>query len=388
MDYRPGKGYLMDGYTKPPFSMSAVTTFGPRFAPGLHYLARHYEFATRNYQPAIGPTAPNLAMAVTGAAYGWYFNGPAPHHVRWRSIFDEMTAHGRTWKIYLALPRWAHGRKGWYKLVPPGHRRGVATASRFYTDLAKGHLPDFSFVRPAPGYSEEPRADIGEGDLWLSQLVAAVAQSRYWRSTAIFVTYDEGGGFADHIPPPEKPGYGTRTPMVIVSPYARRGTFRSRCTNVSILSFMQHLWRMPPLTSLNFHQNDLLEAFDFRQRPLRPPAMPLSPRDTIGFHASNLVNQVYTPRPHRPLHIQLDAETAGLRRDFKFSGRVRLKVFRPHGAGSLRHFPASVWLRGGRALITVRFPIPGYYRVRARGPRGSLGWVTVVVRAPGNALAD
>jgi phospholipase C len=379
MDYQPGRGYLMDGYTRPPFGVSAVTTFAPRFAPGLHYLARHYELATRNYQPAIGPTPPNLMMAVTGTAHGRHPDSPAPHHRRWHSIFGELTARGRTWKIYLALPRWLHRSKGWYKLVPRGHRRDVTTASHFYTDLADGHLPAFSFVRPGAGYSEEPREDITEGDLWLGQLVNAVARSRYWRSTALFVTYDEGGGFADHVAPPVKPGYGTRTPMVIVSPYARRGTFRSRCTNMSILSFMQHLWRMPPLTPLNFHQNDLLEAFDVHQHPLRAPAMPLAPPDTIGFHASNLVNEVYTPRPHHLLRMQLDAETPGLRLDRKASGRVRLRVFRPRGARKLRHFPASAWLHGGRALITARFPVPGYYRVRARGPHGSIGWLTVAV---------
>jgi phospholipase C len=75
--------------------------------------------------------------------------------------------------------------------VPRHHRADVTTASQF---LAAGTLPRFSFVRPGFGYSEEPREDIAEGDAWLGQLVQAVARSRYWKSTAIFLTYDEGGG--------------------------------------------------------------------------------------------------------------------------------------------------------------------------------------------------
>ena len=96
----------------------------------------------------------------------------------------------------------------------------------------------------------------------------AVAHSQYWDSTAIFVTYDEGGGFWDHVAPSYASGYGTRTPMIIISPYARKGVFHEQTTNVSILSFMQQLWGLPPLTALNARQNDLMSAFNFGQAPL------------------------------------------------------------------------------------------------------------------------
>jgi phospholipase C len=118
-------------------------------------------------------------------------------------------------------------------------RRGTSSRPSRRPDLASGALPRFSFVRPGSGYSEEPPEDIAEGDAWLGQLVQAVARSRYWKSTAIFLTYDEGGGFWDPVPPVST-GYGTRTPMVIVSPWARRGAYGQPSTTISILSFMQH----------------------------------------------------------------------------------------------------------------------------------------------------
>jgi phospholipase C len=378
MHYRQGSGYQMNRYTRPPYGASAVTTFGPRFDPDLRYLARRYESATRNFQPAIAPTRPNVMMALNATAHGWYYNRRNPHPVPWFSIFDELTQHRYTWKIYLGLPTWLHPRESWYQLVPRRHRADVTTASQFFTDLAAGGLPRFSFVRPGFGYSEEPREDIAEGDAWLGQLVQAVARSRYWKSTAIFVTYDEGGGFWDPVPPPVSSGYGTRTPMVIVSPWARRGPFARRTTNISILSLMQHLWGMAPLNALNAQQNDLAAAFDFRQRPLPRPGVPVAPSATIGFHGQSLASEVRVVHPHHWLRIYLDAETTGLSLSAGISGSVALSVSAPKGVQD-RFFPARTELLAGRAMIRVRFAAPGYYRVTAAGPDGSVGWTTLVV---------
>ncbi len=377
MDFRPGTGYRMDRFTDPPFGVQAITTFGPGFDPDLRYLADAYELAGRNFQPVVGPTGPNVLMALNGTAHGWYANQPDPHPAPWYSIFDELTAHGRSWKIYYALPRWILRGTVWQQIIPPGHARDLTTGSRFFTDLARGHLPAFSFVRPGIGYSEEPREDIGQGDAWLGQLVSAVARSRYWGSTAIFITYDEGGGFWDHVAPPRARGYGTRVPLVIVSPWARRGSYWQRSTSMSVLSFMQHLWNLPPLTPLNAAQNDLLGAFDFRQRALPPPRLPVAPADTIGFHGRSDVLEVKAPRAGHWLRINLEAETGGLTLDRSLSGPVNITLTPP--AGVTAGFPGSVTLTGGRASFRVKFPAPGYYRIAAAGPRGSLGWTTVIV---------
>jgi phospholipase C len=379
MDYRQGQGYLMNRYTQPPFSSSAVTTFGARFDPDLRYLAHRYESATRNFQPVIAPTRPNVMMALNATTHGWYYNRRNPHPSPWYSIFDELTEYSYTWKIYLGLPTWLHPRQSWYQLVPRLHRSGVTTASQFFTDLSSASLPRFSFVRPGFGYSEEPREDIAEGDAWLGQLVQAVARSRYWDSTAIFLTYDEGGGFWDPVPPPVTTGFGTRTPMVIVSPWARRGTYTGRTTNISILSLMQHLWGMAPLNSLNAQQNDLAGAFDFRQRPLRRPRLPVAPSATIGFHGKSLASEVRVVHPHHWLRIYLDAETSGLSLSAGLSGPLWLSLATPRGVLRPASFPSRTQLRDGRAMIRVRFARPGYYRVTAAGPDGSEGWTTVVV---------
>jgi phospholipase C len=382
MDYQPGRGYLMDHYTVfPQDGMAAITEFGPQFDPNEQYLASAYELADHNFQPVIAPTQPNVMTALNGTDHGWVYNNLEPGPTQpWSSIFDELTAHGRTWKIYYALPPSALVGTVWPQLVPAGHAADLTTGSAFFTDLSSGSLPSFSFVRPGVGYSTEPPEDISEGDAWVGQLVNAVAHSKYWDSTAIFVTYDESGGFWDHMAPTVSTGYGARTPMIIISPYARRGVYHQQTTNVSILSFLQKLWGLPALTPLNASQNDLFSAFNFSQAPLAAPSVPDAPSDTIGFHgAGGILTDIGLVSPGRSLTINLEAETGGLVLDSAVNGSVALTLSPPPGAAVPSSFPASVSLSGGQADLTVSFPTAGYWRIAAKGPGGSEGWVTVDV---------
>ncbi len=235
-------------------------------------------------------------------------------------------------------------------------------------------------MRPGVDYSTEPPEDIGQGDAWIGQLVNAVAHSKYWDSTAIFVTYDESGGFWDHVAPAASTGYGARTPMIIISPYARRGVYHQQSTNVSVLSFMQKLWGLPALTPLNASQNNLFSAFNFGQAPLSPPSVPVAPADTIGFHGpGGILTDVGSVSPGRSLTINLEAETGGLVLDSAVSGPVALTLTPPPGVTVPPSFPSSAHLAGGQADISVSFPSAGYWRIAASGPGGSQGWVTVDV---------
>ena len=380
MDYQPGKGYQMDRYTPiPQDGMSAVTEFGPSFDPDEQYLASAYELADHNFQPVIAPTQPNVLTALNGTNHGWYSNSPPPAQP-WNSIFDELSAHRRSWKIYYALPTSVLSGTIWQQIIPSGHTADLTGGDRFFTDLADGGLPDFSFVRPGVGYSSEPPEDIAEADAWIGQLVNAVARSRYWDSTAIFVTYDEGGGFWDHLAPSYASGYGTRTPAIIISPYARRGVFHQQITNVSILSFMQALWGLPPLTTLNARQDNLLPAFDFGQAPLPAPRLPVAPTVTIGFHGTGgILTDLGPAHSNKSLTINLEAETGGLSLDSTVTGPVRLALTPPPGVPVPPSFPASATLVNGQADIAVKFAAAGYYRIKASGPDGSVGWVTLDV---------
>lgn len=382
MDYQPGSGYLMDHYTMyPDDSMASITEFGPQFDPDEQYLAHSFELADHNFQPVIAPTQPNVMTALNGTAHDWYFNNLEPGATQpWNSIFDELTAHNRTWKIYYALPTSILNGTIWDQIIPPGYSSDLTDGDQFLTDLAGGNLPEFSFIRPGVGYSTEPQEDLGNADAWIGQLVSAVAHSQYWDSTAIFVTYDEGGGFWDHVAPPASTGYGTRTPMLIISPYSRQGVFHQQTTNVSILSFMQHVWGLPPLTTLNAQQNDLMSAFNFGQAPLPAPDVPVAPADTLAFHGTGgILTNIGEPRPGSSLTINLEAETPGLSLDSSVNGTVNLTVTPPAGVPVPPGFPSSVSLTNGQVNFAMKFPTAGYYRIAADGPGGSQGWVTADV---------
>src|SRR5579872_164553 len=382
MDDQPGRGYLMDHYTVfPQDGMASITEFGPQFDPNEQYLASAYELADHNFQPVIAPTQPNVMTALNGTDHGWVYNNLEPGPAQpWNSIFDELTAHGRSWKIYYALPPSALTGTIWPSLLPPRHAADLTTGSAFFADLAAGTLPSFSFVRPGVDYSTEPPEDIGQGDAWIGQLVNAVAHSKYWASTAIFVSYDESGGFWDHVAPPVAAGYGARTPLIIISPYARRGVYHQQSTNVSVLSFMQKLWGLPALTPLNARQNNLFSAFNFGQAPLAAPAVPFAPADTIGFHGSSgILSDVGVTNPGRSVRIGLAAETGGLALDSAVNGPVALSLTPPPGVSVPSSFPSSAVLSGGQASITVSFPVAGYWRIAASGPGGAKGWLTVDV---------
>ncbi|MBO0870934.1 MAG: hypothetical protein J2P15_20465, partial [Micromonosporaceae bacterium] len=175
-------------------------------------------------------------------------------------------------------------------------------------------------------------------------------------------------------------GYGTRTPLTIVSPYARPGVYHKETTNVSILAFMQKLWGLAPLTPLNKRQNDLMSAFDFDQAPLPAPVMPVAGPHALAFHnPGNILSNIAEPAPGKPVSIGLMAETPGLSLDPAVNGTVQLSITPPPGVPLPTGNPTSVTLTGGQVNFTLTFPTAGYYRVAATGPDGSLGWATVDV---------
>jgi phospholipase C len=386
MDYQPGSGYQMDNYTRYPYDgMSSITEFGPSFDPNLQYLASGYELADENFQAAIAPSNPNIHYALTGTANGWMYNNlqPGTSNATWPSIFKELDAAGLTSKLYYGLPQGSLGSY-WEELFPEDQQSDATTDTQFYSDLASGNLPDFSMVRPDYSYySEEPPEDIEEGDAWLGQVIQAIADSQEWDSTAIFVTYDEGGGFWDHVAPPTKTryGYGTRTPMVIISPYARHGVFSQQTTNMSILSFVQRLWGLRPLSSPQARQNDLMAAFDFRQTPRPAPRVPQAPADTIAFYDST-----YAPGSGSTLTVNLRANTDALTVDPNASGAVSLTVIPPSGVSVPSSFPSTVTMTDGTVSFKTSFKTSGYYRIEATGPDGGEGWTTVDVGVNPNTL--
>jgi acid phosphatase len=135
--------------------------------------------------------------------------------------------------------------------------------------IEKGTLPQVAFYKPQGSFNEHPgNTDVLSGDIHISELVAKIKASALWPSTAIIITYDENGGFWDHVPPPtgDRWGPGTRIPAIIVSPYARRGYVdHTSYDTTSIIKFITRRFDLEPLSGARANAGDLTAAFDFSQ---------------------------------------------------------------------------------------------------------------------------
>ncbi len=151
--------------------------------------------------------------------------------------------------------------------------------TQIFIDLKGNSFPEVSWVIPSAPLSEHPPANITIGMNWVKHVINAIMSSPYWASTAIILTWDDYGGFYDHIPPPQidKYGLGFRMPALIISPYSKHGYIdHTQYQFESILKFIEWRFNIPALTNRDLHANNLLNAFDFNQKADLPYIVPLS----------------------------------------------------------------------------------------------------------------
>lgn len=230
------------------------------------------------------------------------------HHVSWGWYLD----HGAT-PADLNLFGHAAGQRFFTGGVPkiwnvlPGftdvhHDRQVGnirTDANFYKEAARGDLPAVSWLLPDGPDSEHPPALVSTGESYVTQLIDAVMAGPDWRSSAIFVTWDDWGGFYDHVVPPRVSalGYGIRVPGLVISPYARKGYVDHQTLSFdAYLKFIEDDFlggrRLDPRTDGRPDSRpvvvenarllgNLVRDFDFRQRPRRPFLLNPCPRTTL-----------------------------------------------------------------------------------------------------------
>ncbi len=150
---------------------------------------------------------------------------------------------------------------------------------QIFNDLKNGTLPDVSWVIPSSPISEHPPANIKLGMDWVTYVVDSIMKNPSWNSTAIIVTWDDYG---DHVPPPpiDKYGLGFRIPAIIISPYTKTGFIdHSRYQFESMLKFIEWRFNIPSLTNRDRNANNILNAFNFSQKPQSPHIIPLSQKE-------------------------------------------------------------------------------------------------------------
>ena len=149
-----------------------------------------------------------------------------------------------------------------------------APNQQFITDAQTGNLPAMSWIfADGEAVSEEPPNSICQGENWTVAQLNAVMQGPDWNSTVVFITWDDFGGFYDHVAPPQLDqfGLGPRVPLLIISPYAKAGyVSHTVYEHSSVLKLIETRYHLPPLTARDGMASNMLDSFDFNQQP-QPP---------------------------------------------------------------------------------------------------------------------
>jgi len=278
---------------------SAFTQATEDEIPNLWAYARYFTLADHYFTSVHGPTLPNHLFSIAAQSGGAIDNagnpGPGaacdgnsygtvtvidangnrsqqPPCFDFPTLPDSLTKAGISWKYYaegggsLALISHIYNSSSW--------QLDIASSDKFLTDARAGHLPEMSWLLPPGPDSEHPPASMCAGENWTVNVLNAVMQGPDWNSTAVFVTWDDFGGFYDHVPPPQVDqfGLGPRVPLLIISPYAKPGyVSHTVYDHTSVLRFVEKRYGLPALTTRDALADAMLDSFDFTQ----PPRLPL-----------------------------------------------------------------------------------------------------------------
>jgi phospholipase C len=189
----------------------------------------------------------------------------------------ELDNAGLTWKYYTGKfgtegALWSAYRANYEVYYGPDWAKDVITPqTKFFSDVSNGELPTVSWVTPTCANSDHAGCDSDTGPSWVASLVNAIGESKYWDSTVIFVFWDDYGGWYDHVPPEyvDYDGLGVRVPMIMISPYARKGLVSHvHYEHGSILKFIETRWGLAALSASDERATSpAAYAFDFTQTP-------------------------------------------------------------------------------------------------------------------------
>ena len=220
----------------------------------------------------VGCTAPAgefvLLIDPTGAENSSQY--PCFEHA---TLVDELDAKNITWKYYTPTPGsiWTgpnaieHLRMGqdWTNNV-------ITPSTQILTDITNGQLAEVSWVIPTAAASDHASSNDGSGPAWVASIVNAVGNSQYWSSTAILITWDDWGGWYDHVVPKitNSYEYGFRVPLLVVSPFAKPAYVSHVAHDFgSILKFIEEVFQVPTLGYADTPADDLSDCFDLTRTP-------------------------------------------------------------------------------------------------------------------------
>jgi phospholipase C len=319
-------GGKMDGFASvsAPADRYAYTQFGPTDLPAYWHWAKRFVLGDNFFASAQGPSFPNHLFTIAATSGGTHDN-PIQDLDRLRErhrttglfkawgcdsieqayvpvedregkevkvppCFDFLTEgdlllragipwayysatnmqNGYLWSAYDAVRHIRQDEQLWQSHVFP--------VDGLVQDIRDGRLPPVTWVTPRFELSEHPEYSFCWGQNWTTRVVNAIMAGPMWKDTAIFITWDDYGGFYDHVPPPQVDpfGFGIRVPLLVISPYAKAGYVDHTLGEFSsVLRFIEDNWGLSQLTYRDRDARNLSQAFDFSQEPRKPDPQPV-----------------------------------------------------------------------------------------------------------------
>ena len=271
-------------------------------------LAEQYTFADRTFQTNQGPSFPAHQFIISGTSaptassnlfaaeepggvrnsdnntgctapkkeFVWLIDPSGDESLRTYPCFDHPTLTdlldnaGVSWRYYTpsANSIWTGPNAIYHIRFGADWKNVVLQTNQVFKDIKNNQLPAVSWVIPTWAESDHPGGgNKGSGPSWVASIVNAIGKSPYWSNTAIFITWDDWGGFYDHVAPTiyDSYEYGFRVPLIVVSPYAKPG-YVSHVTHDfgSILKFMEGVFGLPSLGYADARADDLSDCFQFQ----------------------------------------------------------------------------------------------------------------------------
>jgi phospholipase C len=264
--------------------------------PFYYSLFDEFTLCANYFCSLMGPTWPNRFYLAAGTSGGITTNGVWGYGVfNYPIILDLLDAAGVTWKVYnVSMDSIPFGNTDnvfvfWQRYAHDQRTRG--SKGEYLTDLNLGRLPQVSFIIPsfARGWDEHPPADVSIGMGIQQELITALRQSSAWTSSAYLLTYDESGGYFEHVRSAQLDAYGLgiRVPTWVISPFAKKRHLEGTLyEHTSILKFIETVFNLPTLASVN-HQFDASTPGGPNNaasngQAVGPPAPPRDGRPEIG----------------------------------------------------------------------------------------------------------
>jgi phospholipase C len=272
--------------------------------PNYYKYALYFTLADNTFGAINAPSLPSHLYTI-GAQSGGIFSNPAVGANAWgcdstpNTTVDQMNSEGVVSQIFPCIDfqtladnletagiSWMgygpiQGESGflWNTFDAIKHIRysdlwttNIVSDTQFITDVQNGTLPSVSWLVTGQA-NEHPPGSSCLGENWTVAQLNALMASPYWDSTAVFLIWDEWGGFHDHVPPPAVDTFGLspRVPLIVISPYAKHGYVdHTQYEPSSVLAFIETLFGLPPLTERDANANNLMNSFNFGQKPLNP----------------------------------------------------------------------------------------------------------------------